>query len=66
MRTRKRQTETAMNLRERRMRGFLVCLALAGWMVLSVSGCATTDEGDIPWNAPQPWEGAPVIPGMNN
>ncbi len=31
-------------------------------------GCATTDDdgnSDIPWNAPQPWEGSPMIPGMN-
>lgn len=35
---------------------YAVCLLMAG--------CATTD-GDIPWNSPQPWEGAPSIPGMN-
>lgn len=28
-------------------------------------GCATTDESDLPWNAPQSWEGAPSIPGFN-
>lgn len=30
-------------------------------------GCETTEqnrESDIPWNQPQPWEGAPGIPGM--
>ena len=65
MRTRMRQPEDAVNPRER-LRGVAVCLALAVWAILSAAGCATTDDGDIPWNAPQPWEGAPVIPGMNN
>jgi hypothetical protein len=37
---------------------------------LCLGGCATTgsddDNGsDLPWNTPQPWEGAPSIPGMN-
>ncbi len=33
------------------------CLALVGWCL---SGCATfsdPDDSEIPWNAPQPWEG---------
>lgn len=29
-----------------------------------LGGCTTTDS-DIPWNAPQPWEGSPFIPGMS-
>lgn len=40
------------------------CLAL-----LACAGCSTYDpdaESDIPWNAPQPWEGAPGIPGLND
>jgi hypothetical protein len=31
------------------------------------AGCATganRDDTDIPWNTPQPWEGAPFIPGL--
>ena len=31
----------------------------------AIGGCVTTDESDIPWNTPQPWEGAPQIPGLN-
>ena len=32
-----------------------------------VSGCITTgEESDIPWNDPQPWEGSPGIPGLND
>jgi hypothetical protein len=41
---------------------FLLMLAAA----LSLAGCATTgEESDMPWNAPQPWEGSPTLPGMN-
>ena len=30
-----------------------------------LAGCGTTDTpSDIPWNVPQPWEGAPTLPGM--
>lgn len=39
-------------------------LALA---TVGLQGCATPDpdlESDIPWNAPQSWEGAPGIPGL--
>ena len=34
---------------------------------LLLAGCATTDpnQSDIPWNAPQSWEGAPSIPGFD-
>jgi hypothetical protein len=39
----------------------LVTLAL-----LVVQGCVTPDDdSDIPWNAPQPWEGSPFLPGVN-
>jgi len=40
-----------------------MCISLA-----LVSGCATTpedEESDLPWNMPQQWEGAPMIPGFN-
>ena len=37
----------------------LLLVSLAG-----LAGCAST-ESDIPWNAPQPWEGAPGIPGFS-
>jgi hypothetical protein len=46
----------------------LSVLVLAG-VVFAVSGCATSDpnrQSDIPWNAPQSWEGAPGIPGLEN
>lgn len=36
---------------------------------LMTVGCATRDpdaESDIPWNAPQSWEGAPGIPGLES
>ena len=38
---------------------FLVC------SLLLLFGCAsmTGEESDVPWNVPQPWEGAPMIPG---
>ncbi len=32
---------------------------------LSLSGCITTEESDIPWNAPAGWEGSPFIPGLS-
>ena len=32
-------------------------------LTLWLTGCAT-DEGDVPWNAPQPWEGTLPIPGL--
>jgi|GEM_PF-947050 len=28
------------------------------------AGCATENASDLPWNTPQPWEGAPAIPGF--
>jgi hypothetical protein len=37
-------------------------------VTIGTMGCATTDpnaDSDIPWNAPQPWEGAPGIPGLD-
>jgi hypothetical protein len=39
-------------------------MAAAVLCLLAAGGCATTDS-DIPWNAPQPWEGSPYIPGMS-
>lgn len=42
-------------------------LALIAAAMTVFTGCATTDpdaESDIPWNAPQSWEGAPGIPGL--
>jgi hypothetical protein len=48
------------------MKSFALLLAVVFTAVLS--GCATTNpdgtESDIPWNAPQSWEGSPGIPGM--
>jgi hypothetical protein len=42
-------------------RRLAVLAALTG--LLALGGCATQDS-EIPWNAPQPWEGSPTIPGM--
>jgi hypothetical protein len=45
------------------------CIPLAvGVLIVSLmicaGGCASTGDSDIPWNQPQPWEGAPSIPGF--
>ena len=46
-------------------------LALAGLVaIFALAGCETTEQNsdtqsDIPWNQPQPWEGAPGIPGLS-
>ena len=47
------------------MRALLaITLVLAG--VTLLTGYATMgDESDMPWNAPQSWEGSPSIPGLN-
>jgi hypothetical protein len=47
------------------MRALLtITIILAG--VALLTGCATMeDESDMPWNTPQPWEGSPSIPGLN-
>lgn len=49
------------------MKSAIFCLLLLALASVFIS-CASTDpygESSIPWNAPQPWEGAPSIPGMN-
>ncbi len=34
-------------------------------LALSIcGGCATPGDGDMPWAAPEPWQGNPGIPGM--
>jgi hypothetical protein len=38
--------------------------ALAAMAILLLAGCATTGTEDQPWASPQPWEGAPNIPGF--
>ncbi len=46
----------------------ILVLALALLGLLSI-GCSTThpdQESDMPWNTPQTWEGAPMIPGLDN
>ncbi|MCE9614586.1 MAG: hypothetical protein K8T26_09940 [Lentisphaerae bacterium] len=45
---------------QRTLAMLIVTLAVA----LCAAGCAST-ESDMPWNAPQPWEGSPSIPGMS-
>ena len=44
-----------------RLRCAMLLLLIA--CVFLGAGCAST-ESDMPWNAPQPWEGSPNIPGM--
>ena len=46
----------------RRLAG-LVAVALL--LALMAAGCATEQTSDLPWNAPQPWEGSPSIPGLS-
>lgn len=34
-------------------------------VALALAGCGTAGTpSDIPWNVPQPWEGAPTLPGL--
>lgn len=47
-------------------------LLLTAAAALILCGCATDDGyhdekeySDIPWNAPQQWEGSQSLPGMN-
>jgi hypothetical protein len=42
-----------------------IALRLAAFCgVLALLGCTTADS-EIPWNAPQQWEGTPGIPGLS-
>jgi hypothetical protein len=43
-----------------RIAAIAVCLVIG----LVLCGCAT-DDGDMPWASPQPWEGSPTIPGLS-
>ena len=47
----------------RRGRAALLIVLLLGAALLG--GCASTDDSSIPWNQPQPWEGSPFLPGLN-
>jgi len=40
-------------------------LALLVSALLFASGCATETDSNMPWSTPQPWEGAPGIPGFS-
>lgn len=47
----------------------LAWLWIAGMLLVwGAAGCASTRDrdSDIPWNAPQSWEGAPIIPGFQS
>jgi hypothetical protein len=57
-------TQYSWSERARRRLAALAALALWAW----VAGCATTEapNSDLPWNAPQPWEGSPLIPGLES
>ena len=44
----------------------VIALVLASLCLTSCKTASGDDDGsDLPWNTPQPWEGAPQIPGMN-
>lgn len=45
-------------------RGGWIGLLAAMLFALSVAGCATTPESNMPWNSPHSWEAGPSIPGM--
>lgn len=45
------------------MRIALFMLILTG--LLGAAGCATETDSNMPWATPQPWEGAPGIPGFS-
>jgi hypothetical protein len=38
-------------------------LILCAAALCALAGCGTTDS-DMPWGRPEPWEGSPTIPGM--
>ena len=52
-------------------RNMIYCLLIMELAIFCISGCKTAggneDENgsDLPWNTPQPWEGAPAIPGLD-
>jgi len=46
------------------LRNIVITLVLLS-AVAFISGCVTTEESDIPWNAPAGWEGSPFIPGLS-
>ncbi|MBN1558587.1 MAG: hypothetical protein JW951_10635 [Lentisphaerae bacterium] len=39
--------------------------AWAGLLALVLSAGCVTAESEIPWNAPQSWEGSPLLPGLS-
>ena len=41
-----------------------VSILIGMCLVSSIAGCRSTHESDLPWNAPQSWEGSPYIPGL--
>lgn len=47
---------------DRRMAGLVAAAMLLAFLA---AGCATDQTSDLPWNAPQPWEGSPSIPGLS-
>ncbi len=48
------------------MKSFLRLVLAAAFGAILLTGCASMrEESDLPWNAPQPWEGAPQIPGFD-
>ena len=48
----------------RRLSLLQVLVLIGGMTLILCGGCATTNDSDLPWNVPQPWEGSPNLPGM--
>ncbi len=46
------------------MRQIFTAIALLV-VAFGLAGCVTTEDSDIPWNAPAGWEGSPFIPGLS-
>lgn len=44
---------------------YLRLIAVLSVLVAVFSAGCTTTESDMPWNAPQSWEGSPAIPGLS-
>ncbi len=47
------------------MRHILTAVAILATALALAGGCVTTEDSDIPWNAPAGWEGSPFIPGLS-
>ena len=48
-----------------RAAAWVAAALLAAALAAGSVGCVTPNDSDMPWNAPQSWEGSPTIPGFN-